>query len=68
MHGPQNGQIDFAAANHGKTVVAAKDGCTGDGGHGLLARIHQIRIHMLFSGIRPYAHHAVFRLQPNFDV
>ena len=26
LHGTEYGQIDFAAANHGKTVVAAEDG------------------------------------------
>ena len=39
LHRAQNGQIDFSAANHGKTVMASKNRRARNGGHGLLACI-----------------------------
>ena len=68
MHGAQDRQIDFAATNHGEAVVAAKNRRAFDGGHGLLARIDQVGIDFIFCGKRANAQHAVFRLQPHFNV
>jgi hypothetical protein len=45
LHGTQNGQVDLAATDHGKGLIAAKNGRALDGGDGLFARIDQIGVH-----------------------
>ena len=68
LHGTQNRQVDLAAANHGKRLVRAKNRRTRQGGHGLLARVDQVGINLLFGGKRANAQHAVFRLQPHLFI
>ena len=48
--------------------MAAKNRGALDGRHGLLARIDEVGIDFIFCGKRANAQHAVFRLQPHFNV
>ena len=68
LHGTQDGQVDLAATDHGKAVVAAEDAGAGDGGHGLLAGVDEVGVHLVLGGKRADAQHAVFALQPDLDV
>jgi hypothetical protein len=54
-----NAQVDLAAADHGKAVVAAKNAAALDGGHGLLAGVDQVGIDFVFGRERANAQHAV---------
>lgn len=68
LHRTENRQVDLAAANHRKALIAAEDGAAGQRGHGLLACVDQVGIHFVFHGKRTDAQHAVFALQPDFLV
>jgi hypothetical protein len=68
LHGTQDGQVDLAAADHGKAVVAAKDAAALDGGHRLLAGVDQVGVDFVLGGERADAQHAVLGLQPHLLV
>ena len=65
LHGTQDGQVDLAAADHGKAVVAAEDAGAGDGGHRLLAGVDEVGVHLILGRERADAQHAVLALQPD---
>ncbi|MNF89542.1 hypothetical protein D3C84_720710 [compost metagenome] len=65
LHGPEQGQVDVAAADHGKTLGAVEEAAAGQCGDGLLAGVDEIGIELLFAGEGAYAEQAVLALQPH---
>ena len=66
LHGTENAEVDLAATDHGKAVVAAENAGALDGGDGLLASVDQVGVDFIGRRERTDTQHAVFRLQPDF--
>lgn len=66
LEGPQQGDVDVAAADHAEALGAVKGARPGDEGDGLLAGVDRVGVG-LAPGARVGAHpdHAVLRLQPD---
>ena len=63
FHRAQDRHIDLAAADHRERLVATEIGCPVHRGDGLLARVDQIRVDLVFGREGADAQHAVFRLK-----
>ena len=62
LHRPQNCQVYMPAADHGKGRGAVEIGRLRQFANRLLARVNQVRVHLVIIGKWPNTQHAVFRL------
>src|SRR5690606_34266583 len=67
LHGPQDGKVDLAAADHAEGVRRGEDGRARQGRDRLLTRVDQVGIDLIFRGERTNAQQTVLGLQPNLD-
>ena len=67
FHRTEDRHGNLAAANHSKGGCAVKISGLRQFGNRLLARVDQIRIHLIFGWKRSHAEHAVFRLQGHLN-
>src|SRR3546814_114447 len=65
LHRAEDRQVDVAAPDHGKRVVATAIAGPGARGDGLLAGVDPFRVDLVLGRERADAEQAVFRLQPD---
>eukprot|EP00053_Salpingoeca_punica_P009774 m.88012 g.88012 ORF g.88012 m.88012 type:complete len:585 (-) comp15157_c0_seq1:214-1968(-) len=63
LHGAQDGEVNVAAADHGKGVVAAEERAAGQDGDGLLAGVDQVSVLFARLGEGAKAQDAVLAVQ-----
>src|ERR1051325_10163447 len=67
LHGPENRDVDLAAADHSEGVGAGEIRRARNDRHGLLAGVDEVGVDVFVARERPQSEDAVLRLQDDFD-